>query len=414
MKHGLHPSKPVSPPFGRFGYPMTVLAVLVLFLFPIKSWFIQEGLRWQYIALFSFLLSFLLVRPTRAIARRQGIMDVPDGRKLHGEPVPLLGGVAIYLAFVVSLLANSILTPAVWGILIGGTVAIGISLIDDVRPLPAPLKLGILTVAALIVIASGTSLTLFPTGVLWGQALNFALTILWIVGITSAMNFFDGMDGMAAGLSAIAAFFIGVIAFQSQQVSLGWVAAAILGTTLGFLPYNFRPGGRATIFLGDAGSNFLGFILASLAVKGEWAGDSMVNAVAPLLVFGVFIYDMLYITIERVALGKVKSVREWIDYVGRDHLHHERVLGKKEYATLFVYALSFTLSLKATILLMASPAASYLLVLQAVIILAGVTVLERRGRRRHLKGFGGAGERVRSDTWQGCPAQAEEPVTREL
>lgn len=416
MKQGFHPSNPVSPPFGRFGYPIAVLAVLVLFLFPVKSWFVQEGLRWQYIMLFSFLLSFLLVRPTRAIARRQGIMDVPDGRKLHGEPVPLLGGVAIYLAFVVSLLANSILTPAVWGLLIGGTVAIGISLIDDVRPLPASLKLGILTGAALIVIASGTSLTLFPTGGLWGQALNVALTILWIVGITSAMNFFDGMDGMAAGLSAIAAFFLGVIAFQSQQVSLGWVAAALLGTTLGFLPYNFRPGGRATIFLGDAGSNFLGFILASLAVKGEWAANSMVDAAAPLLIFGVFIYDMLYITIERVALGKVKSVWEWIDYVDRDHLHHrmEKVLGKKEYATLFVYALSFTLGLKASILLMASPAASYLLVLQAVIILAGVTVLERRGRRRHLKGFGGAGERVRSDTWQGRPAHAEEPVTREL
>lgn len=416
MKHGFHPSKPVSPPFGRFGYPIAVLAVLGLFLFPVKSWFVQEGLRWQYIALFSFLLSFLLVRPTRAIARRQGIMDVPDGRKLHGEPIPLLGGVAIYLAFVISLLANSILTPAVWGLLIGGTVAIGISLIDDVRPLPASLKLGILIGAALIVIASGTSLTLFPTGVLWGQALNFTLTILWIVGITSAMNFFDGMDGMAAGLSAIAAFFLGVIAFQSQQVSLGWVAAALLGTTLGFLPYNFRPGGRATIFLGDAGSNFLGFILASLAVKGEWAANSMVDAVAPLLIFGVFIYDMLYITIERVALGKVKSVREWIDYVGRDHLHHrmEKVLGRKEYATLFVYALSFTLGLQATILLMASPAASYLLILQAVIILACVTVLERRGRRRRSKISDVASERVRSDPWQGLPAHAEEPVGREL
>ncbi len=415
MRKSFHPSQPVAFPFGRFGYPIAVLAVVFLFLFPVKSWFLQEGHRWQYIALFSFLLSFLLVRPTRAIARRQGIMDVPDGRKLHGEPIPLLGGIAIYLAFLVSLLANSILPPAIWGLLIGGTLTIGISLVDDIRPLPASLKLGILTGAALIVIASGTSLTLFPTGVLWGQALNVALTVFWIVGITSAMNFFDGMDGMAAGLAAIAAFFLGVIAFQSQQVFLGWVAAALLGTTLGFLPYNFRPGGRATIFLGDAGSNFLGFILAALAVKGEWAANSMVDAVAPLLIFGVFIYDMLYTTIERVALGKVKSVREWIDYVGRDHLHHrmEKVLGRKEYATLFVYALSFTLGLQATILLMASPAASYLLVLQAVIILACVTVLERRGRRRHLSGLDGAREGVRGDTRTGRPAQAAEPWKRE-
>ena len=330
MRDVFHPSKSMPVPLGRLGYPLAILAVLILFLFPVKNWFAQEGLRWLYIALFSFLISFLLVRPTRAVARRQGIMDVPDGRKLHREPTPLLGGVAIYLAFVVSLLVNSILTPAVWGLVIAGTAVVVISVIDDVRPLPASLKLGILILAAGIVIASGTSLTLFPTRVLWGQVLNIVLTILWIVGITSAMNFFDGMDGLAAGLAAIASLFLGIIAFQSEQVFFGWMAAALMGSTLGFLPYNFRPGKRATIFLGDAGSHFLGFMLASLAVMGEWAEHDVVNLAAPLLIFGVFIYDMLYITVERVALGKVKNVREWIEYVGRDHLHHrmEKVLGR--------------------------------------------------------------------------------------
>ncbi len=412
MKDTSHPSKSVPLPLGRLGYPLAVLAVLVLFLWPVKSWFVEEGLRWQYIVLFSFLLSFLLVRPTRAVARRQGIVDVPDGRKLHGEPTPLLGGAAIYLAFVVSLLANSILTQAVWGLLIAGTVVIGISLIDDIRPLPASLKLGILTVAAVIVIASGTSLSLFPTQALWGLAMNYAFTILWIVGITSALNFFDGMDGLAAGLAAIASLFLGIIAFQSQQVFLGWIAAALLGTTLGFLPYNFRPGKRATIFLGDAGSNFLGFTLASLAVMGEWAEHDFVNVAAPLLIFGVFIYDMLYITIERVALGKVKSFREWIEYVGRDHLHHrlEKVLGKQEYAALFVYALSLTLGLGATILLMSSPAAAFLLVFQAVIILLVVTVLERRGRRRASKGRAGPSERAREGVWTGHASNPSKTV----
>jgi len=412
VRDASHPSKSMPVPLGRLGYPLAVLAVLVLFLWPVKSWFVQVGLRWQYIVLFSFLLSFLLVRPTRAVARRQGIMDMPDGRKLHGEPTPLLGGVAVYLAFVVSLLANSILTPAVWGLLIGGTVVIVISLIDDVRPLRALLKLGILAIAAGIVIASGTSLTLFPTQALWGQALNYAITILWIVGITSAMDFFDGVDGLAAGLAAIASLFLGIIAFQSQQVFLGWVAAAILGTTLGFLPYNFRPGKRATIFLGDAGSNFLGFTLASLAVMGEWAQHDFVNVAAPLLIFGVFIYDMLYVTIERVALGKVKSFREWIEYVGRDHLHHrmERVLGRKEYAVLFVYALSLTLGVGATILLMSSPAAAFLLVFQAVIILLVVTVLERRGRRRALKGRTGPTEHRAGDVWTGRAANPDQTM----
>ncbi len=208
------------------------------------------------------------------------------------------------------------------------------------------------------------------------------MTILWIVGITSAMNFFDGMDGMAAGLAAIASFFLGIIAFQSHQVFLGWVTAALLGSTLGFLPYNFRPRKRATIFLGDAGSNFLGFILASIAVMGQWAEHDLVKAAAPLLIFGVFIYDMLYITVERVALGKVKNLQEWIDYVGRDHLHHrmEKVLGRKEHAALFVYALSVCLGLGATVLLLASPLAAHLLILQAIVILLVVTILERRAR----------------------------------
>ena len=414
MRDVFHPSKSMPVPLGRLGYPLAVLAVLILFLFPVKNWFAQEGLRWLYIALFSFLISFLLVRPTRAVARRQGIMDVPDGRKLHREPTPLLGGVAIYLAFVVSLLVNSILTPAVWGLVIAGTAVVVISVIDDVRPLPASLKLGILILAAGIVIASGTSLTLFPTRVLWGQVLNIVLTILWIVGITSAMNFFDGMDGLAAGLAAITSLFLGIIAFQSEQVFFGLMAAALMGSTLGFLPYNFRPGKRATIFLGDAGSHFLGFMLASLAVMGEWAEHDVVNLAAPLLIFGVFIYDMLYITVERVALGKVKNVREWIEYVGRDHLHHrmEKVLGRKEYAALFVYALSLTLGLVATVLLMASPPAAFLLIFQAVVILLVVTILERRARNGvpSSTGLAGPDEHARQLVQTGSAGKGEHTI----
>jgi len=368
---------------GRLFYLLALLAVLVLFLFPVKSWFAQEGRRWLYILLFSFLLSFLLVRPARAVAQRHGILDLPDGRKLHGEPTPLLGGVAIYLAFIVSLLANAVLTPTVVGLLAAATGVFVMSLIDDVRPLPAMLKLVVMVLATVVVIGSGISLTLFPIRTLWGQALNVLLTILWVVGITSAMNFFDGMDGLAAGLAAIAALFLGIIAFQSHQVFLGWISAALLGSTAGFLPYNFRPGKRATIFLGDAGSNFLGFTLASLAVLGEWAEDNVVDLAAPLLIFGVFVYDMVYITADRVLSGKVKGFREWIEHVGRDHLHHrlENVLGKREYAVFFIYALSASLSVGATVLLMSSPRSALLLILQASVILVMVTILERRGRK---------------------------------
>jgi len=241
-------AKPVPATRGRLLYLAAVLAILLLFLFPLQRWFAEAGGRWLYILLFSFLLAFLLVRPVRALAWTYGILDVPDSRKLHGQPTPLLGGVAVYLAFLVSLLANSILSPAVLGLLIAATGVMLASLVDDVRPLPAALKLAVLVLATLLIVYSGISLTLFPTRTLWGQALNVLLTILWVVGITSAMNFLDGMDGLAAGLAALTAGFLGIIAYQSHQVFLGWVSAALLGATLGFLPYNFRPGRRATIF----------------------------------------------------------------------------------------------------------------------------------------------------------------------
>lgn len=368
---------------GRIQYLFALLTVLLLFFFPVRNWFTQVGARWLYILLFSFLLSFLLVRPARALAHRHGILDLPDGRKLHGEPTPLLGGVAVYFALMVSLLANAILSPPVVGLLTAGTGVFIVSLIDDVRPLPAALKLAVLVLATIGVIASGISLTLFPTWTLWGQALNALLTILWVVGITSALNFFDGMDGLAAGLAAIAAFFLGIIAFQTRQVFLGWIAAALLGSSLGFLPYNFRPGKQATIFLGDAGSNFLGFVLASLAVLGEWAQNNAVDLAAPLLIFGVFVYDMIYITADRIVAGRVTNLREWIEYVGRDHLHHrlEVILGKREHAVFFIYGLSASLGLGATVMLMSSPRAALLLLLQATIILVMVTILERRGRK---------------------------------
>ena len=383
MSRTLSATRPDLGTRGRLLYLVAIVATLLLFLFPLQRWFAHVGGRWLYILLFAFLLAFLLVRPIRAIAWHFGILDLPDSRKLHGEPIPLLGGVAVYLAFLVSLLANSILSPAVIGLLVAATGVMLASVVDDVRPLPASAKLAVLVLATLLVIYSGISLTLFPTRTLWGQALNVLLTILWVVGITSATNFFDGMDGLAAGLSAITAGFLGIIAYQSHQVFLGWVSAALLGATLGFLPYNFWPGRRATIFLGDAGSNFLGFTLASLAVLGEWAENSLVDLAAPVLIFGVFTYDMVYITADRIVSGKVRCVRDWIEYVGRDHLHHRlaAVLGRPEDAVLFIYAMSVALGVGATVLLMASPLSAVLLVGQAVVILLMVTILERRGRR---------------------------------
>ncbi|MCK7503758.1 MAG: undecaprenyl/decaprenyl-phosphate alpha-N-acetylglucosaminyl 1-phosphate transferase [Desulfobacterales bacterium] len=132
---------------------------------------------------------------------------------------------------------------------------------------------------------------------IWGLIGNLLLTGLWIIGITNAMNFFDGMDGLAAGLGAIIAFFLGVVAFQTDQPFFGWISLAVLGGCLGFLPYNFRPSGSAVIFLGDAGSTVIGFVLACIAVYGDWAeGQPVVSLVSPVLIFWLLIFDMAHIT----------------------------------------------------------------------------------------------------------------------
>jgi len=209
------------------------------------------------------------------------------------------------------------------------------------------------------------------------------LTLLWLLACTNAFNLIDGMDGLAAGLGAIIAFFLGVVAFQTKQPFLGWIALAVMGGCLGFLPYNFKHKGPACIFLGDAGSTVIGFVLACIAVYGDWAeGRPLVAFVSPLLIFWLLIFDMVHITADRILTGKVLSFRDWIEYVGKDHLHHRLAdaLGSRRNSVLCIYLMSLCLGVSALMLRNAGPADAVLLIVQACIIVVLVTALERRGR----------------------------------
>jgi UDP-GlcNAc:undecaprenyl-phosphate GlcNAc-1-phosphate transferase len=232
--------------------------------------------------------------------------------------------------------------------------------------------------------AFGIVLKVLPIGFGWFSIFgNTLLTLVWIVGITNAMNFFDGMDGLAGGLGAIIAFFLGIVAFQTDQPFLGWVAVAMLGSCIGFVPYNFRFNGRALVFLGDAGSTVIGFVLACIAVYGDWSESSPVVALAsPLLIFWVLIFDMVHISIDRIVSGKVLSLRQWVEYVGQDHLHHRiaRALGGNKRSVLFIYLMVICLGSSAVLLRNAGAVDAVILVLQALILVALVTILERRGR----------------------------------
>ncbi len=368
----------------RILWLLTAVFFLTLLTSPVRVYFFEMSKRWLYIFSFSLSLSFVLTPIAMMLAVRFKILDIPADRKIHEIPTPLLGGLAIIIAFTSALLANMVLDKTMIVFLCSGIVIALISFIDDWTGLSARLKLSVQVVVVLFLVYHGVILELFPSKTFWGYGLNVILTILWIVGITNALNFIDGMDGLAAGVSAIMTFFMGVVAFQTNQPRMGWIAIAVLGSCLGFLPFNFRVRKPAAVFLGDTGSTFLGFVLATLAVIGDWDENPIVSFSAPVLIFWVLIYDMAYITVERVLTGKVRTVREWIDYVGKDHIHHRMfaLLGDKRKAVLLIYFLSATLGISAIALKNARPVDGILLVIQAFLITICVSILEYSGRYR--------------------------------
>jgi UDP-GlcNAc:undecaprenyl-phosphate GlcNAc-1-phosphate transferase len=361
-----------------------LLGAVTLAVPTVRQLFVFEGFRWLYILLFAFLGAGALTPLMVHLSHQWGLVDQPSDRKIHVHPTPRLGGAAVYLGFLGSVLLNSILPDWMIATLAAGSLLLIIGIIDDIWELPASSKLVAQLVAAGIVIATGKVLTLFPSGPV-GDVANVMLTLLWIVGITNAFNFFDGMDGLATGLAILIAGFMGAVAFETNQPGLGWLAIAIIGAGVGFLPYNFRGRRHAVIFLGDGGATFLGFTLACLAVKGNWADHNpIVSFSNPLLIFGVLIYDMIHITVERVATGKVRSIKEWLDYVGKDHLHHrlERALGSRQASVAMIFLMTICLGLAALALRDAGTAEALLLLVQACLIVVMITILEWSGRQK--------------------------------
>ena len=380
--------RPVDGAAGLGRFPLWASVAMLalagaLLIFPGRAaWQSIYGARWAHILIVSGLISFSLTPVIIRIAHAVGILDMPASRKVHSAPTALLGGLAIYVAFTLAILANSILDRQVVAILLGATLLVLVGVVDDIVEVPAAIKMLAQLMAAGTVIGSGVVLTLFPQ--VWlGDVIDIILTIVWLLGITNAMNFSDGMDGLATGLSIVTASFLGLFAFLTSQPFLGWFACAVVGSCLGFLPFNFRRKAPAAIFLGDAGSTFLGFVLAALAVKGEWAENNLVDITAPVLIFWVFIYDMTHITVARIATGKVRSLRDWIAYVGRDHLHHRlaSLLGSNRNAVLLVFSLSVCMGLAAIALVHASVLEAALLILQAIVLAFIFAVLEYAGRR---------------------------------
>jgi UDP-GlcNAc:undecaprenyl-phosphate GlcNAc-1-phosphate transferase len=357
------------------------LILLGIVFFPATHhFFVHTGRRWLYILVLAFSFSAMTTPIFRIVAMRWGLVDNPSGHKIHQEPTPLLGGAAVFLGFFLPLLINGIFSREFGAILFAAMILFGIGLLDDTLNLRAHYKLIVQIALAVGLTFVGVRIILLPESTLLGITVNGLLSVIWIVGITNAMNFFDGMDGLAVGLGAIIAFFLAIVALQMDDPFVGWTAVAMMGACLGFLPYNFRPGKQALIFLGDAGSTTIGFVLASLAIYSDWADlNPVVSIFSPLLIFWILIFDMAHITLFRVIRGKTRNFKEWIEYVGHDHLHHRmaRVLGGSTQSVLFIYLLSVCLGISAMLLRNARhPSEALLLLSQAFIIVVLVSILE--------------------------------------
>ena len=304
----------------------------------------------------------------RWAAPRLGVMDQPSARKIHTKPMPRLGGAAIYTAFVIALLLfgdRSYVSQAV-GILLGATLVSFCGFWDDRGKLHPLIKLGIgQPVAALILIATGIRVSFLPH-----PLLNFLVTIFWVVGITSALNLLDNMDGLSAGVATVASTFFLLLAAMNGQYLVGSLAAALLGACLGFLFYNFNP---ASIFMGDTGSLFIGFVLAVVGIKLRFPGRlDVVTWMIPVIILGVPIFDTTLVVISRLRRGLNPLTTP-----GKDHLSHRLVamgLTQRE-AVVAIYLICVVLGLLAFFLTRASVIEAY--ILAGVLVLIGLAAIWR-------------------------------------
>ena len=220
----------------------------------------------------SGVLSLLLTPIVKVFSVKIGAVDVPkDGRRMHDHPIPRLGGLAIFLAFMVSVLIFVPLDTAKKGMLLGAVIIVILGIFDDIHALSAKLKFLVQLVAALVATLMGnrievlTNPNIFSDNPIWELGwLSFPVTVIWIVAITNAVNLIDGLDGLACGVSTISSLTMLVIALLVSNTNVATVMAALVGACIGFLPYNFNP---AKIFMGDTGSLFLGSLVASLAFE---------------------------------------------------------------------------------------------------------------------------------------------------
>lgn len=278
------------------------------------------------IMIVGFAASLGLTPITRQIAMRLGVTAAPSKRNIHSQHMPLMGGMAIYVAFVISILLFS---PAQYlaelgAIVAGSTLLAWIGYLDDRKDLSPRIRLVVMTLAALVVALAGVQIRLFGT-----PLIDIPLTLFWIVAIINAVNWIDNMDGLAAGVSAISSAFFLFISVTQGQILVSMLAAAIFGSAIGFLTYNFNP---SSTFMGDMGAYTLGFVLAILAIKLKFATQPLnVTWMVPIFALALPVLDINLAILTRILEGRSPM------QAGKDHTSHRIMsIGFSQRQTLFI------------------------------------------------------------------------------
>lgn len=325
-------------------------------------------------AVFAFLVAFAFTPISRKISIKMGAIDVPkDDRRMHSEPIPTMGGLAIFIAFAFSVLAFVPLDKTYMAMLLGALMVVLVGMLDDIFGLKWWVKLIGQIGAALIVALNGIQITSIRTLELGGWAVPF--TVLWIVGITNAINLIDGLDGLACGIVAISCvslLFVASLYMEPQYFSVMIIIAALAGACFGFLPYNMNP---AKIFMGDTGAMFIGFAFSVISIQGFFKLNALVSFGVPFLVLGLPILDTLLAFFRRVIKGQSFFKPD------KKHLHHRLIdwgFNQKQ-SVVLMYSLSGVLGVAAFLFAKREYWAALILIIAALAV--GLIVINRQARQ---------------------------------
>ncbi|MFZ7101400.1 MAG: glycosyltransferase family 4 protein [Peptococcaceae bacterium] len=321
----------------------------------------------------SFLITFKLVPLIKNLAFKVGAVDNPCQRKVHCKPMPRLGGLAIYLGFISMVLLTQPMSEQIIGLVLGSTIIAALGVVDDIKEITPKIKLAGQIVAACILVAFNIDVEYITNPFVKGsiiplEYLNIPVTILWIVGVTNAVNLIDGLDGLAAGIATIAAVTLAIVGYTQGDFLTVALALMLAASTAGFLKYNFYP---AQIFMGDSGSMFLGFNLSALSILGFVKSVTIISVFVPILILGIPIFDTLFAIIRRYHNARP------IFKADKEHLHH-CLLNKgftHKQTVLLIYTINIFLAGIGVLL-------TYLTTAQGMLILAVVSTLVLWGAQK--------------------------------